>query len=173
MSKEEKALVRDLIESVIIAVVLAFGIIRPFIIQPFAIPSGSMEPTLLVGDKLFVNKFIYRFRPIQRFDVIVFKYPQNPKVDYIKRVIALEGETVQLVNGKVYINGQPIEENHKMYPSYDNFGPVKVPQGHLFVLGDNRGNSEDSRYFGFVPVQNVLGKALLIYWPPGRISIIR
>jgi len=173
MSREEKTLVGDLIESVIIAVVLAFGIIRPFIIQPFAIPSGSMEPTLLVGDKLFVNKFIYRFKPIQRFDVIVFKYPQNPKVDYIKRVIALEGETVQLIDGKVYINGQPIEENHKMYPSYDNFGPVKVPQGHLFVLGDNRGNSEDSRYFGFVPVQNVLGKAFLIYWPPGRIGIIR
>jgi signal peptidase I len=173
MSREEKTLVRDLIESVIIAVVLAFGITRPFIIQPFAIPSGSMEPTLLVGDKLFVNKFIYRFKPIHRFDVIVFKYPQNPKVDYIKRVIALEGETVQLIDGKVYINGQPIEENHKMYPSYDNFGPVKVPQGHLFVLGDNRGNSEDSRYFGFVPVQNVLGKAFLIYWPPGRIGIIR
>jgi len=173
MSKEDKALIRDLIESVVIAVILAFGIIRPFIIQPYAIPSGSMEPTLLVGDKLFVNKFIYRFRPIQRFDVIVFKYPHNPKVDYIKRVIALEGETVQLINGKVYINGQPLEENHKMYPSYDNFGPVTVPKGNLFVLGDNRGNSEDSRYFGFVPVQNVLGKALVIYWPPKRMSIIK
>lgn len=170
MSKE---VIRDLIESVVIAVILAFGIIRPFIIQPYAIPSGSMEPTLLVGDKLFVNKFIYRFKPIQRFDVIVFKYPHNPKVDYIKRVIALEGETVQLVDGRVYINGQPIEENHQMYPSYDNFGPVNVPKGKLFVLGDNRGNSEDSRYFGFVPVENVLGKAILIYWPPRRIGIIR
>jgi len=173
MNEGEKALIRDLIESIIIAVILAFGIIRPFIIEPFYIPSESMVPTLLVGDRLFANKFIYRFKPIQRFDVIVFRYPNNPKVDYVKRVIALEGETVQLIGGKVYINKQPLEENHKMNPSYDDFGPVTVPKGFLFVLGDNRGNSEDSRYFGFVPVQNVLGKAFLIYWPPKRIGLIR
>jgi len=173
MTEGEKTLIRDLIESVVIAVVLAFGIIRPFIIQPFVIPSESMVPTLLVGDRLFANKFIYRFKPIQRFDVIVFKYPHNPKVDYIKRVIALEGETVQLIGGKVYINKQPLEESHKMNPSYDDFGPVRIPKGYLFVLGDNRGNSEDSRYFGFVPVQNVLGKAFLIFWPPKRIGLIK
>jgi signal peptidase I len=173
MSEGEKALIRDLIESIVIAVVLAFGIIRPFIIQPFVIPSESMVPTLLVGDRLFANKFIYRFKPIQRFDVIVFKYPHNPRVDYVKRVIALEGETVQLIGGKVYINKQPLEEAHKMNPSYDDFGPVTVPKGFLFVLGDNRSNSEDSRYFGFVPVQNVLGKAFLIYWPPKRIGLIK
>ncbi len=181
----KKSLIREYAESIIMALVLAL-VIRTFVIQAFKIPSGSMEPTLEIGDHLLVNKFIYGIKipfssinlfPLkspQRGDVIVFIYPPEPDKDFIKRVIAVGGDTVSMVNKKLYINGVEVADPHAVYrentillgevQKLDNFGPVTVPKGDLFVLGDNRDHSFDSRFWGFVPLKDVLGKAFTIYW---------
>ncbi|WP_169755341.1 signal peptidase I [Dissulfurirhabdus thermomarina] len=170
-------------QAILIALVLAL-FIRTFVIQAFQIPSGSMERTLLVGDHILVNKFAYGVRnpftratwipghPPQRGDVIVFVYPLDRDKDYIKRVIGVPGDRVQVINKRVYVNGAPFpdppgvqyDEGPVLAPRRDNFGPVVVPEGHLFVMGDNRDHSADSRFWGFVPIRDVLGKAVLIYW---------
>ncbi|HEU5299889.1 MAG TPA: signal peptidase I [bacterium] len=168
----------ETLDASIFAALLSLLIIT-FIVQAFWIPSGSMEPTLQVDDRILVGKFSYRLGKIERGDVIVFHYPLNPGKDFVKRVVALAGETVELREGVVLIDGTPIEE---LYPTAlaggdractSNYGPQKIPEGQLFVLGDNRCNSEDSRFFGFVPLQNVVGKALFVYWPPTRLGIVR
>ena len=188
MKSEEprkKSIIREYAESIIFALVLAF-VIRAFVVQAFKIPSGSMEPTLEIGDHLLVNKFIYGIKipftsinlfPLkspQRGDVIVFIYPPEPDKDFIKRVIGVGGDSVRIANKKLYINGVEVPDTHAVYrentilpggvQELDNFGPVNVPKGSLFVLGDNRDHSLDSRFWGFVPLKNVLGKALGIYW---------
>jgi len=182
---KKKSIIREYIEAILIAMILAFGI-RTFVIQAFKIPSGSMIPTLLVGDHILVNKFIYGTRipftdiilfPLRepkRGDVIVFKYPENPKIDFIKRIIGEPGEKVEIRNKKIYINDVPIEDPWgryersrilpKNFSNRDNFGPVIVPKDSYFVLGDNRDNSKDSRFWGFVNRKEILGKAILIYW---------
>jgi len=181
----KKSIIREYAESIIFALVLAF-VIRAFVVQAFKIPSGSMEPTLEIGDHLLVNKFIYGIKipftsinlfPLkspQRGDVIVFIYPPEPDKDFIKRVIGVGGDSVRIANKKLYINGVEVPDTHAVYrentilpggvQELDNFGPVNVPKGSLFVLGDNRDHSLDSRFWGFVPLKNVLGKALGIYW---------
>jgi len=165
----------ETLDASIFAALLSLLIIT-FVVQAFFIPSGSMEPTLQIGDRILVSKFAYRVGAIDRGDVIVFHYPLNPGKDFVKRVVARGGETVELRDGVVLINDTPIRE---LYPTAlaggdractSNYGPQKIPEDQLFVLGDNRCNSEDSRFFGFVPVENVVGKALLIYWPPQRIG---
>ena len=173
-----KSVLREYVEAIVIAVVLAL-FIRTFVVQAFKIPSGSMKPTLLVGDHILVNKFIYGIKiPFtdktlislgepKREDVVVFKYPLDPKKDYIKRVIGLPGEKVQLVNKVLFINGRVIDDPHASYSLYGNlrnYGPVTVPADHLFVMGDNRDESSDSRVWGFVPYAYLKGKAFLIYW---------
>jgi signal peptidase I len=180
-----KSTVREYTEAIVIALVLAF-FIRTFVIQAFKIPSGSMLPTLLIGDHLLVNKFIYGIKvpfagtvlvPIrspERNDVIVFRYPMDPKLDYIKRVIAVGGDTVEGRNKVVYVNGKPLDDQYGVHmdqtvleravSARDNFGPIKVPEGKVFVMGDNRDNSYDSRFWGFVDHRAILGKALVIYW---------
>ena len=162
--------------------------------QAFKIPTGSMEPNLLVGDHLLVNKFIFAptigpierallpNREIRRGDVIVFKYPEEPDRDFIKRVIGLPGDTIELRNKRVHVNGAPLDEPYAHYlfpPSADpgtsagqgrewdlreTYGPVTVPPEHLFMMGDNRDNSQDSRFWGFLPQSFVKGRALVIYW---------
>ncbi len=185
----EKSPAREYFESIVIAVILAL-FVRTFVVQAFKIPSGSMEDNLLIGDHLLVNKFIFGGAPtaverallpvrdIHRGDVIVFKFPKEPDRDFIKRVIGLPGETIELKNKKVHVNGRPLEEpyvhfltppsnDYQEVTSYDlreRFGPVTVPADHFFVMGDNRDNSQDSRYWGFLPRHYVKGKALLIYW---------
>jgi signal peptidase I len=168
----------ETLDASIFAALLSLLIIT-FVVQAFYIPSGSMEPTLQVDDRILVSKFSYRIGRISRGDVVVFHYPLNPGKDFVKRVVALGGERVELRDGVVLINNQPISE---LYPTAlaagdractTNYGPQQVPQGQLFVLGDNRCNSEDSRFFGFVPAGNVVGKALLVYWPPQRIGLVR
>jgi signal peptidase I len=163
----------ETLDACIFAAVLSLIIIT-FVVQAFYIPSGSMEPTLMVNDRILVAKFLYRFQPIQRGDVIVFRYPVNPQRDFVKRVIGLPGNVAQVKEGVVYINGQRIsEKGYTIKPEYDgNYGPVTVPRGDYFVLGDNRGNSEDSRFFGYVPRGNIIGKAIFIYWPPDRIGFV-
>jgi signal peptidase I len=190
--KKKKSELREWLESLIIAAFLAFCVIRPFIIEPFKIPTGSMRSTLLEGDLILVNKFVYGakvpftnfrlpgFKKPQRGDVIVFRYPENPKKNFIKRLIALEGEAVEIKDGSVYINDQPLLNSlfsQRYYYNRGDFGKegkkVEVPKGCFFVLGDNSASSQDSRYWGFVPYHNVLGEAIMIFWPPQRIRVIR
>ena len=181
----EKSVIREWVEAIVIAVVLAL-IIRTFVVQAFKIPSGSMEPTLQVGDHILVSKFIYGmkipftsikilpFRKPQRGDVIVFIYPGDRKKDFIKRVVGLEGDKVEIIDKKVYINGSPsdspfaVNNDDDIIPRgiqpRDNYGPVVVSKNSLFVMGDNRDHSLDSRYWGFVRLEEVKGKAFLIYW---------
>jgi signal peptidase I len=183
-----KSTVREYFESICVAVILAL-FVRTFIVQAFKIPTGSMENNLLIGDHLLVNKFDFAptmsrlenmllpVDPIRRGDVMVFKYPEEPERDFIKRVIGLPGETIELRNKKVYINGQPLDEPyvHFIVPpgaedeseDFDvrvKYGPVTVPAGHYFMMGDNRDNSQDSRYWGFLPREYVKGKALFVYF---------
>ncbi len=162
-------LIREILESVIVAVLLAF-IIRFFLFQPFYIPSGSMEPTLKKGDRIVVNKLTYRLGEPKRGDIIVFKYPVNPKRDFIKRLIGLPGETIEVKDSKVYIDGKVLEQPFlpKKFTYNSNFGPVKIPENEYFMMGDNRNNSEDSRYWGTLPDENIIGRAIFVYWPFDR-----
>jgi len=162
----------ETLDACIFAAILSLIIIT-FVVQAFYIPSGSMEPTLMINDRILVAKFLYRFEPISRTDVIVFRYPLNPQRDFVKRVIGLPGDRAQLKDGIVYVNGQRLsEQGYTIKPDFGNYGPVTVPAGQFFVLGDNRNNSEDSRFFGYVPRANIIGKALFIYWPPNRIGFV-
>lgn len=170
--RPKKSTLREILESLIIAVVLAL-LIRAFVFQPFYIPSGSMEPTLQIQDHIIVNKFGYRFWEPQRGDIMVFKYPLNPKKDFVKRLIAKPGERVEIRNSKIYINGRQLEE--KYLPAglrYPDFGPVVVPENSYWMMGDNRNNSDDSRVWGPLPRENVIGKAMLVYWPLDRLRML-
>ena len=170
--RQEAGFLGDILESLIIAIVLAV-IIRTFIFQPFYIPSGSMMPTLYRGDRIIVSKLSYRFHPPQRGDIIVFRYPHNPKKTYIKRLIGLGGETVTLADGRLYIDGRETPEPYLPPNTYfPDFGPVKVPEGSYFLLGDNRMNSEDSRVWGFLDRRLIIGKAVLVYWPLDHVKLI-
>lgn len=170
----------ETLDASLFAAVLSLVIIT-FVVQAFFIPSGSMEPTLQIGDRILVAKFSYRIGKIKRGDIIVFHYPLGPAPvrDFVKRVVALPGETVELREGLVLINRKPLSE---LYPTplpggdracTSTYGPQKVPARQLFVLGDNRCNSEDSRFFGFVPTGRIVGRALFIYWPVPRVGLIR
>jgi len=164
---------REVVETVLIAVVLAF-LIRGFVVETFVVIGPSMEPTLHDAERLFVNKLIYRFQLPDRKDIIVFGYPRDPQRDFIKRVIGLPGETVEMRDGRVYIDGTFLDESYVAFPDHHSTtGPITVPEGHIFVLGDNRRNSEDSRYFGSVPIANIRGKAFLLYWPLRRFGLAR
>lgn len=183
-----KSTAREYFESICIAVILAL-FVRTFVVQAFKIPTGSMENNLLIGDHLLVNKFAYAptmtrleelllpIDPIRRGDIVVFKYPEDPERDFIKRVIGLPGETVELRQRHVFVDGRKMDEPyaHYLFPQgegdeptgYDvreRYGPVTVPASHYFMMGDNRDNSQDSRYWGFLPAHYVKGRALMIYW---------
>jgi len=189
--KREKSIFREYFELIAETAVFVFFVMT-FVVQAFQIPTGSMEPTLLVGDFLLVNKMAY-VRPalplegallprksLTRGDIVVFKYPEELNRDFVKRVIGLPGETLEIRNKEVYIDGKPIEEKYKVHSdsqvysgegvySYDNlirdnFGPVTVPVGHCFVMGDNRDNSHDSRYWSFLPLDNIKGRPWVIYF---------
>jgi signal peptidase I len=152
--------------------VYAYAIIVPFFVQAYKLPTGSMEPTLLVGDHLLVNKLIYKTALPKQGDIIVFKYPRNLESAHIKRLIGEPGDTVEMTGRLVLLNGKPLKENYVKHINpesvYDHFGPYRIPPDNYFVLGDNRDNSMDSRYFGYVPRENLIGKPLFIYWanPP-------
>lgn len=181
---KEKSTAQEYAEAIIIAILIAV-VIRTFIVQAYKIPSRSMVPTLLVGDHLLVNKFVYGVKiPIirktlipvgepKRGDIIVFEYPQDRSKDYIKRVIGVGGDKIEIRNKDIFINDKPYKDSFgvysdpTVYPAVvprDNYGPVVVPQGSLFVMGDNRDESFDSRFWGFVEFQDLEGKALFIYW---------
>ena len=162
----------ETLDACIFAAVLSLVIIT-FVVQAFYIPSGSMEPTLMINDRILVAKFLYRFEPVARGDVIVFRYPLNPQRDFVKRVLGLPGNRVRLNEGVVYIDDTRVSETgYTIKPDFGNYGPVTVPPNQYFVLGDNRNNSEDSRFFGYVPRANIIGRAVFIYWPPPRIGFV-
>ncbi len=171
--KKQSMLVGEILESVAIAVILAV-IIRFFLFQPFYIPSGSMEPTLKPGDRIIVNKITYRFSTPERGDIMVFKYPRDPERDFIKRVVGLPGENIEIKDSIVYINKKQAPQPF-LAPgiSFANFGPVKIPEGNYFMMGDNRNNSEDSRVWGTLPGENIVGKAMFKYWPLNRIGSVK
>jgi signal peptidase I len=191
MSLKKKSVLRDWIESIIVAFLLAM-VIRAFVVQAFKIPTGSMRMTLVEGDLILVNKFIYgahipftknflpALRQPKRGDIIVFIYPEDKKKDFIKRLVGLPGETVEIKGGSIYIDDKPATEPIFKQTYYYNRGEfasegqkIVVPKDSYFVLGDNSVSSKDSRYWGFVHKNNLLGKALIIYWPPQRIRIIK
>jgi len=184
----QKSTAREYFESIVIAVILAL-FVRTWVVQAFKIPTGSMEQNLLIGDHLLVNKFVFGptatslerallpVSDIHRGDIVVFKFPEEPDRDFIKRVIGLPGETVELKDKHVYIDGRPLEEPYVFYlqppgemggfSEFDvrvTYGPVTVPADSYFMMGDNRDNSQDSRYWGVLPRSYVKGKALMIYW---------
>ena len=169
----KKSVLREYTEAILVAVLLAL-LIRTFVVQAFKIPSGSMIPTLLVGDHILVNKFVYRFTAPKRGDVIVFKYPVDESRDFIKRIIAVGGEDLNIKDQKIYVNCKPPEPSCRPIDDpwgkwEDRFGisestSVKVPPDSYFVMGDNRNNSQDSRYWGFVKRDKIKGRAFLIYW---------
>ena len=189
--KREKSVFREYFELIAETAIFVFFVMT-FVVQAFQIPTGSMEPTLLIGDFLLVNKFAYANtltdlekailprKTLNRHDPVVFKYPNNLQKDFVKRIIGLEGEKVEIKDKQVFINDIPIEESYKVhsdsrvfqkdgYYQYDdairdNYGPVIVPPGHCFVMGDNRDNSADSRYWGFLPLSNIKGRPWIIYF---------
>ena len=195
----KKSTAREYTEAILIALLLAL-LIRTFIIQAFKIPSGSMENTLLIGDQILVSKFSYGthipneipfldiklfddivlFSKVpQRGDIIVFKFPKDERRDFIKRVIGLPGDFLEVRRQKIYINKKLFEDTHARHTDpasndsfvpRDDFGPVLVPEGYVFVMGDNRENSQDSRYWGFLNIKKIRGKALMIYWSWDRID---
>ncbi len=166
--------VKEFIQSLVIAAVLAFFIIT-FIAQSFVVDGQSMEPTLHDGERLFVNKFIYRFKEPQRGDIIVFTPSGAPDKKYIKRVIGLPGDTIYIRDGKTYLNGEPLEEEYINEKMLGNFGPYQVPEKSVFVMGDNRNHSADSRFpgiVGYVNYDSISGKAFWVYWPITKMRII-
>lgn len=210
-TKRPKSKVREWIETLVWAVLVAL-LIRAVLVQAYKIPTGSMQPTLRgaedyrIGDHLLVSKFVYgsvidipfttwalprlpALRKPKRGDVVVFKYPLDPRKDYVKRCIGLPGETIEIRDKRVYIDGKPLDEpwlrrfprsehfrDPAVYPGHlsprDNFGPVKIPEGCYFVMGDNRDNSSDSRFWGVLKHEYLRGMAVVVYWPPHRWRII-
>lgn len=192
VSRRNQSLTREYYEAILVAVIFAL-FVRTFVVQAFQVPSGSMEQTVLVGDHMLVNKFVYAphgdngferllpYRKPRRGDVFVFKFPVNPDRDFIKRVVGLPGDRVEGKNKEIAVNGVPFPDTHtyhtdphntypadenlpEMYRKRDNFGPVEIPADGFWAMGDNRDNSYDSRFWGPVPRDNVKGRALLVYW---------
>lgn len=193
MNEKLKSELREWRDVLIVALALAL-FIQTFFVQAFKIPSGSMIPTFEIGDRIFVNKFLYSarvpfinlrlpipaFREPKRGDVIVFVSPEDPKKDFVKRLIAFEKETVEIKEGRIYIDGKAVESPSVLrsfyYVNAGDYGmeksPVKVPDGCYYALGDNSPNSRDSRYWGFVPKKNLVGKVVFLYWPVFRMRLI-
>jgi len=166
LRNQGESLKKEYLKAVIIAIVLAL-FFRAFVVQAFKIPSESMVGTLLVGDHLLVNKMVYSIFDPQRGDIIVFKYPKDKSRDFVKRIVGLPREKIEIVNKQIFINGRLLNEPYAVYQNTTNrngFGPKKVPEGHLFVMGDNRDNSQDSRFWGFLNIDDIIGKAFIVHW---------
>jgi signal peptidase I len=172
--KKRKSGMLEFLVIMLVAFVLVFGFVRPFVVEAFRIPSESMVPTLEVGDRVLANKFIYRFTEPARGDVVLFDSVEEGSEDtLIKRVAGVEGDEIRVQGGTLFVNGEPQDEpylNQYVPDQSTPYGPETVPKDHVFVLGDNRGNSGDSRVFGPVPVENIKGEGFLVFWPPTHIG---
>lgn len=176
-----KKMWREWGEPFLIAAVIAI-LIRTFLLGPYKIPTGSMRPTLLEGDRIFVDKVTYRFRPPERGEIVVFKYPLDKKKDFVKRLVAFGGERVEIREGTIYIDGKKLEDmpaissryyyNRGDWPYAKEGQIIKVPEDSFFVLGDNSAQSSDSRNWGFVPKKLLIGRAFVIWWPLDRICLV-
>jgi signal peptidase I len=191
LDTKKKAFFKETFETIGTAVILAL-IIRSFIVQPFKIPTGSMEPTLMPGDRILVVRYIYglripfTFKSVAKFkdpktgEIIVFNYPEETKRAFIKRCIGTPGDEIEIKNGEILLNRSPIKKqpmNKIYYYNRGEFGqedkPIKIPKDSFFVLGDNSASSKDSRYWGFLDARYLIGKAIMIYWPLNRIRILK
>jgi signal peptidase I len=163
----------------LISFVLVFGLVRPVVASPFYVGSESMVPTLEVWDRVLINKFVYRFAEPERGDIVLFESPDGSEEPLIKRVVGLPGEALELRKGVLFVDGEKVEEPYlerkpcaRGMPKTCSFGPKTVPQGHVFMMGDNRTNSLDSRFFGPVPEEDLIGESLFRFWPPGRVGLL-
>ena len=158
--------IKDWVVSIVIAVVLAM-IIRTFVVELYLVDGPSMRPTLQHAQRLVVNKFIYHFRAPEKGEVLILRYPKDPSRDFIKRVIAVPGDTIEIKDGNVFVNGELQNEDYILSKCRGDYPKSTIPEGHIFVMGDNRNNSEDSRFpdVGFVPFDLIKGKAMLVFWP--------
>jgi signal peptidase I len=173
--KKRKAGVAELVFTAAVAFVLVFGFVRPFVVEAYRIPTESMVPTLEVGDRVLANKFIYRFTEPERWDIVVFdSVDEDDDQTLIKRVVGVAGDEIQVQGGVLYVNDEAQEEAYlnDADQSRSFYAPTVVPEGHIFVMGDNRGNSADSRVFGPLPLENLKGEAFMRFWPVSKISTI-
>ena len=170
--KKRRAGFTELCLTILVAFVLVFGFVRPFVLEAFRIPSESMVPTLEVGDRVLANKFIYRFTEPERGDIVVFESVNGGEEDLIKRVVGVPGDEVEVRSGTLLVNGEPQNEPYlnRKIPDESFFGPSRLSEGEVFVMGDNRANSADSRVFGPLPIENIEGEAFMRFWPPPRIG---
>jgi signal peptidase I len=163
----------ETVETLVVALAMAL-IIRKFVFQTSLVFSGSMIPTMQINDRLIVNKFIYRYRTPNRSEIILFRSPYKDKKEFVKRLIGMPGDVIEVKRGVVYINGeQLLLPGIDVHRDYSYFGPITIPPGHYFVMGDNRGNSADSRVWGFVPEADLIGKATFTFWPLSRAQVLR
>ncbi len=167
VAPKRKNPIREVVETVVIALLIAL-VIRTFVVEVFVVDGRSMEPTLKTGERLLVNKFTYRLNEPQPGEVIVFRYPRQPDRDFIKRVMAVPGDKIEIKRGHVFVNGQEVAEPYLQFRGEGDWPVREVPPESVWVLGDNRNNSEDSRYFGEVPLKNIKGRAFFRFWPLGR-----
>lgn len=167
-----KSPVREIVETVVIALVIAL-FVRTFVVAVFVVEGRSMVATMHDAERLLVNRFIYRFRAPQPGEIIVFRYPRQPDRDFIKRVVAVAGDKVEIRAGKVYVNDELMPEAPTVQPDLRDVAAATVPPNSVWVLGDNRGSSEDSRFFGEVPFTHIKGQAFLRFWPPTELSVFR
>lgn len=174
MEDKVKGEIVEWIKYIAFAVILAL-VIRSFVFMTVKVPTGSMYPTIKEGDVLLVNRFVHRFIPLQRGDIVVFRFPDNPGELYIKRLIGLGGEKIEIKDGRVYVDDNPVEEEYVKVDMEGKFGPYYVPEGNYFMLGDNRNNSRDSRYWHnkYVSRKQVIGKAFFTLWPINRIGVLK
>ncbi|HET6455579.1 MAG TPA: signal peptidase I [Armatimonadota bacterium] len=172
MSKKHSRLFREFVETIVMTLVV-FLILVTFVIQGFKVYGSCMEPNLQTGERLLGNKFIYRFEKPNRGDIVVFNYPADPRKVFIKRIVALPGETVEIHRGKLFVDRKPVPEEYVKARAHGSYPPEKVAAGHVFVLGDNRDQSNDSRFWGELPIGNIQARAWLRYWPLSKISVFR
>ena len=165
--------IKDWVISIVIAVVLAM-IIRNFIVEPYLVDGPSMRPTLENQQRLIVNRFIYHLRAPEKGEILIFKYPKDQSRDFIKRVIAVPGDTIEIKDGNVFVNEELQTENYILSKCRGDYPKVTIPEGHIFVMGDNRNNSEDSRFpdVGFVPFDLIKGKAMVVFWPFADMKVL-
>ncbi len=167
--REFRGWARDIFFAALTAILIVV-----FVVQPVKVEGTSMQPHLSDQERIFVNKFVYHFTSIERGDVVVFWYPKDPSKSFIKRVVGLPGEEVEVRNGELTIDGREVREDYVKpeYFDFHSFGPVKVPEGSYFVMGDHRNSSNDSRHWGCVPERNIFGKAVFRYWPVSRLGLL-
>lgn len=186
-SQPQYSTLREYFVTTVVCTIFAL-FVTTYVVHPMTVPTPSMEPTILVGDRLLIDKFTIRNaftdgiplvpeHRVKRKDILVFKFPEEPEILYVKRLVGLPGEVLEIRDRQVYINGVPLDEPYKVHsdadsrrhafladPKRDNFGPIKIPDGNYFMMGDNRDNSADSRYFGFLPADYVVGRPLFVFW---------